>query len=240
MKNVNRYRRHLRKAGHSIPHIIPPTFVLPQVRPSGVWSCMHPAAAVPLHCLQAMYKQGPLNRGQAPPTSQHQSLARPRLYPANLTGSFQTRHPFQTLHGPRLVWTAVPPHTDTRSPQCHGWLQDYALFVEEFKKQPGSTTFILKPASKTQGRGIFLVNKLSQVKQQVLTPSSSSTPAAAKPTAPAVFVPSGSAGSFRPGSAAAPPRPALEDYGEAAAGEASCIYAQSLSDPCTDASMVCS
>jgi hypothetical protein len=31
VKNVNRYRRRMRKAGHSIPHITPSTFVLPQV-----------------------------------------------------------------------------------------------------------------------------------------------------------------------------------------------------------------
>lgn len=95
-------------------------------------------------------------------------------------------------------------------------LQDYALFVEEFKKQPGSSTFILKPASKAQGKGIFLINKLSQVKQQLQAPSSS-TPAAAKPSAPPVFVPSGSNGSSRPFSSggSAPLRPAMEDYGEA-------------------------
>jgi phosphoribosylamine-glycine ligase len=42
-------------------------------------------------------------------------------------------------------------------------LQEYALFVEEFRKQ-GSSTYILKPNGKAQGKGIFLVNKLSQVR----------------------------------------------------------------------------
>jgi hypothetical protein len=42
-------------------------------------------------------------------------------------------------------------------------VQEYALFVEEFRKQ-GSGTFILKPNGKAQGKGIFLVNKLSQVR----------------------------------------------------------------------------
>jgi hypothetical protein len=42
-------------------------------------------------------------------------------------------------------------------------VQEYALFVEEFRKQ-GSSTFILKPNGKAQGKGIFLVNKLSQVR----------------------------------------------------------------------------
>ena len=40
-------------------------------------------------------------------------------------------------------------------------MQDYSLFVEEFRKTP--VTWIMKPTSKAQGRGIFLINKLSQV-----------------------------------------------------------------------------
>jgi hypothetical protein len=90
-------------------------------------------------------------------------------------------------------------------------MQDYALFVEEFKKQPDSSTFILKPSCKAQGKGIFLINKLSQVKQQI-------TAKAAPPVArsvPAVFVPSGNPGSRSGSSGGALPqaRPALEDYG---------------------------
>ncbi|KAF5828673.1 tubulin tyrosine ligase [Dunaliella salina] len=42
--------------------------------------------------------------------------------------------------------------------------QDYALFVEEFRRQPAAT-WIMKPSSKSQGKGIFLINKLSQVKK---------------------------------------------------------------------------
>lgn len=37
--------------------------------------------------------------------------------------------------------------------------QDYVIFVEEFKKNP-NTTWIMKPTSRAQGAGIFLVNKL--------------------------------------------------------------------------------
>lgn len=40
-------------------------------------------------------------------------------------------------------------------------MQDYSLFVEEFRKAP--VPWIMKPIGKAQGRGIFLMNKLSQV-----------------------------------------------------------------------------
>lgn len=39
---------------------------------------------------------------------------------------------------------------------------DYALFVEEFKRHPGSV-YIMKPIGKAQGKGIFLFSKLSQI-----------------------------------------------------------------------------
>ncbi|ESO10564.1 hypothetical protein HELRODRAFT_156264 [Helobdella robusta] len=41
---------------------------------------------------------------------------------------------------------------------------DYNLFVEEFRKNP-SSTWIMKPAGKARGIGIFLINKLSQLKK---------------------------------------------------------------------------
>ncbi|KAF0298518.1 putative tubulin polyglutamylase TTLL1 [Amphibalanus amphitrite] len=41
---------------------------------------------------------------------------------------------------------------------------DYNLLVEEFRKSPNST-WILKPAGKSQGVGIFLVNRLAQIKK---------------------------------------------------------------------------
>ncbi|ORY70538.1 tubulin-tyrosine ligase [Neocallimastix californiae] len=41
---------------------------------------------------------------------------------------------------------------------------DYNLFVEEFKKSP-STNWIMKPTDKARGVGIFIVNKLHQVKK---------------------------------------------------------------------------
>jgi len=41
---------------------------------------------------------------------------------------------------------------------------DYNLFVEEFRKNPNST-WIMKPCGKARGIGIFLINKLSQLKK---------------------------------------------------------------------------
>lgn len=41
---------------------------------------------------------------------------------------------------------------------------DYNLFVEEFKRNP-SSVWIMKPTNQAQGRGIFIVNKLSQLKK---------------------------------------------------------------------------
>mmetsp|Transcript_32475 Transcript_32475/g.52602 ORF Transcript_32475/g.52602 Transcript_32475/m.52602 type:complete len:444 (+) Transcript_32475:184-1515(+) len=39
---------------------------------------------------------------------------------------------------------------------------EYSMFVEEFKKMPG-TVWIMKPIGKSQGKGIFLITKLSQI-----------------------------------------------------------------------------
>ncbi|XP_048404326.2 polyglutamylase complex subunit TTLL1-like isoform X3 [Stegostoma tigrinum] len=41
---------------------------------------------------------------------------------------------------------------------------DYNMFVEEFRRNPNST-WIMKPCGKAQGKGIFLINKLSQIKK---------------------------------------------------------------------------
>jgi len=42
---------------------------------------------------------------------------------------------------------------------------DYSLFVEEFKKTAGTVWWIMKPIAKSQGKGIFLFNKLQQIAQ---------------------------------------------------------------------------
>lgn len=41
---------------------------------------------------------------------------------------------------------------------------DYNLFAEEFRRNP-ALTWIMKPTDKARGIGIFLINKLSQVKR---------------------------------------------------------------------------
>lgn len=41
---------------------------------------------------------------------------------------------------------------------------DYNLFVEEFRRGP-SAMWIMKPTSKAQGRGIFIISKLTQIKK---------------------------------------------------------------------------
>ncbi|NXW00985.1 TTLL1 polyglutamylase, partial [Fregetta grallaria] len=52
---------------------------------------------------------------------------------------------------------------------------DYNLFVEEFRKNP-SSTWIMKPCGKAQGKGIFLINKLSQIKKWSRDSKTSSCP----------------------------------------------------------------
>jgi tubulin polyglutamylase TTLL1 len=41
---------------------------------------------------------------------------------------------------------------------------DYTLFVEEFRRNQ-NIMWIMKPSGKAQGKGIFLVNKLNQLKK---------------------------------------------------------------------------
>ena len=46
---------------------------------------------------------------------------------------------------------------------------DYNLFVDEFKRSP-EAMWIMKPAARAQGKGIFLVNKLTQLRKWATNP----------------------------------------------------------------------
>ncbi|CAF4389345.1 unnamed protein product, partial [Adineta steineri] len=41
---------------------------------------------------------------------------------------------------------------------------DYNLFADDFRRDPNHT-WIMKPAGRAQGKGIFLINKMSQIKK---------------------------------------------------------------------------
>ena len=49
-------------------------------------------------------------------------------------------------------------------PQTYILPGDYSLFVEEFRRNQNAM-WIMKPSGKAQGKGIFLVNKLNQLKK---------------------------------------------------------------------------
>lgn len=59
----------------------------------------------------------------------------------------------------KLLAASLPPAHMLRPPSlpCP---QDYMLFVEEFRRMP-NTMWIMKPSSKSQGKGIFLVGHQS-------------------------------------------------------------------------------
>jgi tubulin polyglutamylase TTLL1 len=49
-------------------------------------------------------------------------------------------------------------------PQTYILPGDYRIFEDEFRRMPNST-WIVKPSSNAQGKGIFLVNKLAQLRK---------------------------------------------------------------------------
>lgn len=48
-------------------------------------------------------------------------------------------------------------------PQTYILPQDYSIFLDDFNRHPGKK-WIVKPAGKSQGKGISIITKLSQVK----------------------------------------------------------------------------
>lgn len=62
---------------------------------------------------------------------------------------------------------------------------EYIMFAEDFKRKGG--LWIMKPTSRCQGQGIFIIDKLAQVapfRQKILQPPPVSTPQALKPVVP--------------------------------------------------------
>lgn len=57
----------------------------------------------------------------------------------------------------------LPPYLDF-VPVTYLLPADYNIFVEEFKRSPNAM-WIMKPTSRSQGKGIFIINKLSQIKK---------------------------------------------------------------------------
>ncbi|CAM9174392.1 unnamed protein product, partial [Heterosigma akashiwo] len=55
-------------------------------------------------------------------------------------------------------------HVEDFVPVTYHLPSDYSIFVEEFRRAP-SSTWIMKPTSSAQGKGIFMVNKLQQLKK---------------------------------------------------------------------------
>jgi tubulin polyglutamylase TTLL1 len=53
---------------------------------------------------------------------------------------------------------------DQYLPVTYNLPADYNIFVEEFKRNP-SAMWIMKPTNMAQGKGIFIINKLSQLKK---------------------------------------------------------------------------
>lgn len=63
----------------------------------------------------------------------------------------------------------IDPRTLDFIPTTFTLPQDYSLFVEEFRRT--SSSWIMKPIGKAQGKGIFLVSRLNQVRKWATYPS---------------------------------------------------------------------
>lgn len=68
---------------------------------------------------------------------------------------------------PRLQDRAAEAAQYNFFPQTFVVPSEYRMFVEEFKRSGG--VWIMKPIGRAQGQGIFLFNKLSQIRWGSLT-----------------------------------------------------------------------
>ncbi|KAL1495715.1 hypothetical protein AB1Y20_016578 [Prymnesium parvum] len=88
----------------------------------------------------------------------HYELTRKDLMVKNLK---RYRKELERLHAERGV---EPPPDFDLIPTTFLLPADLAIFIEEFKRTP-SSVWIMKPTSKSQGKGIFLISRLAQVKR---------------------------------------------------------------------------
>lgn len=98
----------------------------------------------------------------------HQELTRKDLMARNIKRYRKEREKLMEL-APDVSAPALAPREEYELPA--EWVpttfalpNDYALFVEEFRRNPNAA-WIAKPTGKAQGRGIFLVSKLQQLKK---------------------------------------------------------------------------
>lgn len=50
-------------------------------------------------------------------------------------------------------------------PTSYALPSEYNIFVEEFRRSPSNTIWIMKPCNGAQGKGIFIIDKLDQIKK---------------------------------------------------------------------------
>mmetsp|Transcript_1055 Transcript_1055/g.1065 ORF Transcript_1055/g.1065 Transcript_1055/m.1065 type:complete len:433 (+) Transcript_1055:87-1385(+) len=68
----------------------------------------------------------------------------------------------EVARDPSILGTCPPPQDFV--PVTYLLPADYTIFVEEFRRNPNAM-WIMKPTSRSQGKGIFLINKLAQIKK---------------------------------------------------------------------------
>eukprot|EP01006_Ploeotia_vitrea_P048830 TRINITY_DN67278_c0_g6_i1.p1 TRINITY_DN67278_c0_g6~~TRINITY_DN67278_c0_g6_i1.p1 ORF type:complete len:415 (-),score=22.98 TRINITY_DN67278_c0_g6_i1:82-1326(-) len=62
------------------------------------------------------------------------------------------------------IWTSQGEVITEFVPVTYSLPSDYSLFVEEYKRNPNSL-WIVKPSARAQGKGIFIITKLNQIKK---------------------------------------------------------------------------
>ena len=84
--------------------------------------------------------------------SNHIELTRKDLMFKNIKRYFRENASQLNNRGDLKIWDCLP--------ITYSVPNDFALFSEEFKRHPPGTIWIVKPTNRSQGKGIFLVNKL--------------------------------------------------------------------------------